>query len=113
MDTLVQKHCRPCEGFEAPLGLAQIKGFLAELPKGWMLSEDAKSISKEFKFDGFRAAQGFVNAAADIAETENHHPNVLWRYNKVKLTHTTHVIKGISENDFILAAKIEVLLHPK
>lgn len=76
---------------------------------GWELSRDAKSISRKFTFENFKQAVAFVNKVADLAEEEDHHPDVLINYKRVTFTLTTHAIGGLSENDFILAAKINNL----
>ncbi len=74
--------------------------------QGWSLIGDA--IEKNFKFRDFRQAIAFVNRVADLAELENHHPDILlWSWNNVKITLTTHAVKGLSEKDFDLAAKID------
>lgn len=74
---------------------------------GWALGQDAKKISKEFKFKDFIGAINFVERVADVAEMEGHHPDIHIYYNKVLLELSTHSIGGLSENDFILAAKID------
>jgi 4a-hydroxytetrahydrobiopterin dehydratase len=74
--------------------------------QGWTLVNDM--IEKNYKFANFRQAVEFINKVADIAEAENHHPDLLlWNWNNVKLTITTHAIRGLSEHDFILASKID------
>jgi len=74
--------------------------------RGWTLVND--TIEKNYKFANFRQAIEFINKVADVAEAVNHHPDILlWSWNNVKLTITTHAIKGLSENDFILASKID------
>lgn len=82
--------------------------YLPEVPD-WKLSEDAKSVSRKLKFETFPEAIKFVNRVADLAEEESHHPDFLINYKRVTLTLTTHAIGGLSENDFILAAKINNL----
>lgn len=76
---------------------------------GWELSEDAKSIFRKFTFENFKEAIKFVNQVAIIADEEDHHPDILINYKRVTFTLTTHAIGGLSENDFILAAKINSL----
>lgn len=76
----------------------------------WKLSDDAKTISKTFTRKDFREAMVFVNKVADLAEEEGHHPDIHISWNTVRLSLTTHAIKGLSENDFILAAKINALI---
>ncbi len=74
---------------------------------GWTLSDDVKQISKEYKFKDFLGAVNFVNKISEIAEEEGHHPDIHIFYNRVRLELSTHSIGGLSENDFILAAKID------
>lgn len=76
---------------------------------GWALAEDKKSIKKEFSFKDFVQAMAFVNKVAEIAESEGHHPDLHIFYNKVKIELSTHAIGGLSENDFIVAAKVNAL----
>lgn len=87
------------------LTLDQVKKLLPEV-SGWTVTEDAKKISCIFKFKTFPEAIAFVHKVADIAEKENHHPDFQINYSKVTLTLWTHAIGGLSENDFIVAAKI-------
>ncbi|MDO8623897.1 MAG: 4a-hydroxytetrahydrobiopterin dehydratase [bacterium] len=100
--------CVPCEGGAKPLSQEDAQKYLTET-SGWALEGDAKSISHEFKFKDFMAAMAFVDQVADIAEMEDHHPDIHIFYNRVKLELSTHAIKGLSKNDFIVAAKIATL----
>ncbi len=106
MNDLTQKRCVPCEGGVPTLGKAEVEGLLRQV-SGWSLS--GKWITKEFKFKNFVEAMKFVNRVADIAEDEGHHPDIHIHYNIVRLDIWTHAIDGLSENDFILAAKIDAL----
>ncbi len=81
---------------------------LKETPN-WVLATDAKKISREFQFKDFQEAMAFINKAAVLAENEGHHPDIHIFYNRVKLELSTHAVGGLSENDFILAAKINAL----
>ncbi len=108
ISNFVSKKCIPCEGGMSPLRGDQIIMYLKELRAGWEVV-DEKLIKKEFKFSNFREAMVFVNKVAEIAEEEGHHPNIFIFYNKVRIELSTHSINGLSENDFILAAKLEVL----
>lgn len=105
---LATKKCQPCAGGTPPLGLEEAKKYLESLP-GWEIFEASK-IKKEFQFKDFLGAMDFVNRIAKTAEEEGHHPTLLISYNKVKVTLSTHAIGGLSENDFIMAAKIDKLL---
>ena len=89
-----------------PLSSLEAKRLLAEL-SGWEMPKTAKVIEKEMVFKNFDIAMDFVNLVADIAEFEGHHPDIHIWYNKVKLELSTHAIGGLSENDFIVAAKID------
>jgi pterin-4a-carbinolamine dehydratase len=102
------KKCQPCEGGTPPLTAEAATKYLASIA-GWELFEGTK-IKKEFKFKNFIGAMDFVNRLAKTAEAEGHHPTILISYNKVKITLTTHAIGGLSENDFIMAAKIDKLI---
>ncbi|MCL4403861.1 4a-hydroxytetrahydrobiopterin dehydratase [Patescibacteria group bacterium] len=109
---LTQKHCVPCEGGTAPLTKKEAEAMMQHVP-GWHLMQDAKkgqlSIGRDFEFKDFKEAMAFVNKAAEIANAEDHHPDIYVFYNVVKLQLSTHAIKGLSENDFIVAAKINSL----
>jgi 4a-hydroxytetrahydrobiopterin dehydratase len=103
---LTDMKCLPCEGFSQPLDKKQAQLYLKELPTGWKLVDESK-IVKQFKFKNYPATMGFVNRVALIAQEEGHHPNMCVEYSAVKIELWTHNIGGLSENDFILAAKIE------
>ncbi len=105
---LASKKCRPCEGTTPPLSGEEADKFLTQV-FGWELAEGLK-IKKEFKFKNFLSSMEFVNKVAGIAENEGHHPAIFINYNKVRITCATHAIGGLSENDFILAAKIDNLV---
>lgn len=105
---LLDKKCVPCEGGMPPLTKEQIDPLMKEVP-GWTLHDD-KKISKQFKFKNFKEALAFVNKIGALAESEGHHPDLnLHGWNKVTITLSTHSIGGLSENDFIMAAKIDRL----
>jgi 4a-hydroxytetrahydrobiopterin dehydratase len=104
---LTKKHCVPCEIGTQPFDLETINGLLPVVPE-WKL-EDTKIIKRGFRFKDFVEAMKFVNKVADIAESEGHHPDIFISYNYVRIMLTTHNIGGLSENDFIMAAKINEL----
>ncbi len=107
MNNLLKKKCVPCEGGDIdPFLPEEARNYMPDVPE-WNLSPDVKSISRDFKFKDFIGAVNFVNNIADIAEEEGHHPDIDIRYNKVHLDLSTHAIGGLSENDFIVAAKID------
>ena len=109
MPELSQKHCKPCEGGTAALLLAEAQALGAQLDAEWHLDADGKSISREWKFKNFYRTMSFVNAVAHLANTEDHHPDLEVGYGYCRLEFTTHAIGGLSENDFICAAKIDLL----
>lgn len=105
---LHHKHCVPCEGGTKPLQKAEID-ILSKKLKGWNI--DLKKIEKKYHFVDFKRALTFVNEVGDIAEFEGHHPDInLHDWNKVTISLSTHAVKGLSENDFIMAAKIDQII---
>lgn len=104
---LAQKHCIPCEGGTLPLTKDEAGTLLQQL-HGWNISSDAKSIHKTYKFKNWQEAHDFLNKVSEIAESEGHHPHMCLRWGRVDVTLATHAIDGLSENDFILAEKIDV-----
>ena len=107
MTELAQKKCKPCEGGAAPLTRDAAQELLAKLQDGWKLTADTGSIRRELAFKDFYRTMSFVNAVAHVANIEDHHPDLEVGYNYCRITFTTHSIKGLSENDFICAAKID------
>ncbi|OGE83886.1 MAG: 4a-hydroxytetrahydrobiopterin dehydratase [Candidatus Doudnabacteria bacterium RIFCSPLOWO2_01_FULL_44_21] len=103
---LADKKCIPCEGGMPAFSKAEVAKFLPKLSRGWR-SIDDKKILKEFKFKNFVGSMGFANQIALIAQAEDHHPNLYISYKKVIIELMTHAVGGLSENDFILAAKID------
>lgn len=109
LNDLTAKKCKPCEGGVKPFSPEAARDYVRNLP-GWQLSADGTLISREYVMKNFRAAVNGINAVAEVAEAEDHHPDLhLTSYRKLKVELTTHAIGGLSENDFILAAKIEAL----
>lgn len=108
MTTLLARRCVPCEGGTPPLTSGEVEVLIREVPN-WRVAEPATSISRTFRFKSFPDAVAFVNLVASLAEEEGHHPDITINYRKVTFTLTTHAIGGLSENDFILAAKIDHL----
>ena len=105
---LVRKKCAPCEGGVAPLNPEQLRPFLKGLP-GWALEGGA--ITRTYRFRNYFDTMAFVNAAAWISHREDHHPDMLVSYNACKVSYITHAINGLSENDFICAAKLDQLFE--
>lgn len=109
MPDLTSRKCKPCEGGVNPLSRGDALNYLKEL-SNWQLSSDAKSITREYLMKNFVAAAELIQAISVVAELENHHPDLhLTGYRKLKVELSTHAIGGLSENDFIVAAKIEKL----
>ena len=103
---LAKKRCVPCEAGVPPLTKEEAEKLLQQV-KSWHLSADAKHISKEFKFENFLEAMAFANKITAVAEQEGHHPDLSIGWGRVGIELSTHAIGGLSENDFILAAKID------
>lgn len=104
------KKCVPCEGGVKPLTPDEYGAFLRTELEDWV-DKDEKMIEKEYKFKNFKESLEFINKVGTLAESEGHHPDIyLHNWNKVKLTLSTHAIGGLSENDFILASKIDALI---
>jgi 4a-hydroxytetrahydrobiopterin dehydratase len=106
---LAQKHCKPCEGGVAPLSAAQSQEYLSQVSSSWALGAEGRTIRREFAFRDFYRTMSFVNALAHIANIEDHHPDLEVGYNYCRVTFTTHAIRGLSENDFVCAAKIDLI----
>ena len=106
---LKNKNCVPCEGGVPPLTSNQIEAFSEMIHSEWHVVKN-KMIVRELHFVNFRHTMDFVNKVAEIAEKEGHHPDMFISYSRCRLELWTHAIKGLSENDFILAAKIDELL---
>lgn len=103
---LSNKHCKPCEGGIPPLSLEEIERLLKQLDN-WEYKNN--TISKDFKFKNYYQTMAFVNAVAWLSHREDHHPDMVVGYNHCLVVYTTHAIQGLSENDFICAAKIDGL----
>ncbi len=108
-DRLTDKKCVPCEGGTAPLERDRVDALLPQIP-GWQANEAGTVIYRRFEFKGFYKTTAFINAMAWIANQENHHPDFEAGYNFCLVHFTTHAIDGLSENDFICAAKLNALL---
>ncbi|MGD0491609.1 MAG: 4a-hydroxytetrahydrobiopterin dehydratase [Steroidobacteraceae bacterium] len=106
-DGLAAKKCVPCEGGVAALAPAEAAELLADLHGDWKLASDSKSLKRALKFKDFYRTMSFVNALAHIANVEDHHPDLEIGYGYCRITYSTHAIGGLSQNDFICAAKID------
>jgi 4a-hydroxytetrahydrobiopterin dehydratase len=104
---LAERHCVPCEGGVDPYAPDEAQAMMQRLSEGWLLVDDAHLLVKEFRFKNFADAMVFANKVADIAEVEQHHPDLAISWGNVSIELTTHAIAGLSENDFVLAAKID------
>ncbi len=104
--SLHDKKCVPCEVKIPPLALAKVADLQQELDPAWSAESNIK-IKREFIFKDFKQAMEFVNKVAEIAEDQGHHPDLNISYNKVQIELSTHFIGGLSENDFIVASKID------
>ncbi|GBL44480.1 pterin-4-alpha-carbinolamine dehydratase [Sulfuriferula multivorans] len=105
---LTTKSCLPCEGGTPALSQTEISTLLAQLD-GW--EQNGVLIAKTYRFKDHYQAMAFVNAVAWISHRENHHPDIHLGYNQCRVEYTTHALNGLSENDFICAAKIDALFH--
>jgi 4a-hydroxytetrahydrobiopterin dehydratase len=109
MIDLTQKSCKPCAPGTQPLPRDRAADLIQQTP-GWSLNETASEISRTFKFKNYYETMAFVNALAWVAHREDHHPDIEVGYNRCHVRFSTHSVKGLSENDFIGAAKINALL---
>lgn len=107
---LKTKRCESCEGIGLALNAEQITNLMPQLSKEWKVSSDHKSMKRSLKFANFYETMAFVNALAWIANTENHHPDLEVGYNYCHVTFMTHALQGLTQNDFICAAKMDALL---
>jgi 4a-hydroxytetrahydrobiopterin dehydratase len=107
MTELAEKKCQACEGGIAALTREEAERLRLKLVAGWQLSADALALNRSFEFKNFFRTMSFVNALAHIANIEDHHPDLEVGYNYCRVRYTTHAVKGLSENDFICAAKID------
>ena len=109
MTDLADRKCAPCEGGVEPLSSTAASELLATLNPAWQMSDDGRSISRHFDFPAFGRTIAFVNAVAWVATVEGHHPELLVRYGSCDVSYSTNAIGGLSDNDFICAAKIDRL----
>ena len=109
MDSLLKKKCVPCESGVIPFDISEIHKYQKKVD-GWEIVKNDKDtffLEKNFKFKDFKESQNFVNNVGKISEEEGHHPDINFGWGYAKINIMTHAIKGLSENDFILAAKID------
>ncbi len=110
--SLENKHCVPCEGGVAPLTASETQQSLTQLDSAWQVSTDNQQIFRDFRFKNYYQTIAFVNAIAWMSHRESHHPDLEVGYNHCLVRYTTHAIHGLSENDFICAAKVDALFQP-
>ena len=113
MSELFNKKCVPCEGGVVPFDISKIHEYQKKID-GWSIIKNDKEIyflEKEFKFQNFLKSQKFTNKVGKISEQEGHHPDISYGWGYAKISITTHAIEGLSENDFILAAKIDKIVN--
>jgi 4a-hydroxytetrahydrobiopterin dehydratase len=108
---LQEKRCVPCEGGTPPLDLAAAQALREQLDPRWKISDDARRLTAEFGFRNYFRTLAFINAAAYVAIQEDHHPDITFGYNTCTISWWTHSVNGLSENDFICAAKVDQLAN--
>ena len=113
MDELSKKKCVPCEGGVIPFDISQIHKYQKKVD-GWNIVKNTKEnyfLEKNYIFKNFKESQNFVNRVGKISEKEGHHPDIFFGWGYAKINIMTHAIEGLSENDFILAAKIDQIFN--
>ena len=113
MSDLLNKRCSPCEGGILPFDKSEIHKYQKKVD-GWDVNANEKKIyflEKKFTFQNFISSQNFINKVGKISEEEGHHPDISFGWGYAKISITTHAIEGLSENDFILAAKIDQVFN--
>jgi 4a-hydroxytetrahydrobiopterin dehydratase len=108
MNPLAEKRCIPCEGDVPKMTKAQAETLMEHVPE-WKLSEDATKLSRTFSFNDFKSAIAFADAVGILAEEEWHHPDMTVSWGKVGVSFATHAVRGLTENDFVMAAKVDLL----
>ena len=109
MNKLLEKKCVPCEGGVVPFDISEIHKYQKKVD-GWEIIKNDKKVyllEKKFEFKNFLESQKFINEVGKVSEEEGHHPDIIFGWGYAKINITTHAIEGLSENDFILAAKID------
>ncbi len=106
---LSKRHCLPCEGGTEPLNTAQIQALIKKIASRWRVM-DGNTLVAEFDFNDYYQTTAFINAVVWLAHREDHHPDIAFAYKQATIRYTTHAIDGLSENDFICAAKIDALI---
>ena len=109
MQDLAQKRCTPCSGDAQPMTLQQATHMRAQLAPEWELSADTRTLSAHYEFKNYYQTTAFVNAVIYVAHREDHHPDIAFGYRTCSITWWTHAVNGLTENDFICAAKVDAL----
>jgi 4a-hydroxytetrahydrobiopterin dehydratase len=112
MSDLLNKKCVPCEGGILPFDISEIHKYQKKVD-GWDVKKDKKNnyfLQKKFKFKNFKISQSFIEKVGEISEKEDHHPDICFGWGYATIIISTHAINGLSENDFILAAKIDQII---
>ena len=109
-EDLAERSCKPCEGGVEPLSADEARALLDQLHPDWTLSEDGLEIARRFEFPAYSRTLGFANAAAWIAIQEGHHPELIVNYATCDVSYSTHAVNGLTDNDFICAAKTDRLV---
>ena len=113
MNDLLNKKCLPCEGGAIPFDISEIHKYQKKVD-GWEIAQNDNKVyllEKKFEFKNFLESQKFVNEVGKVSEEEGHHPDIMFGWGYAKINITTHAIEGLSENDFILAAKIDKIIN--
>ncbi len=110
-NALAAKSCTPCRGGIPPLTAGEAQAYLAQAPN-WELLDNGRKIQRTYRFNNFREALGFVQRAGELAEAEGHHPDIAFGWGYATVSLQTKKIKGLHENDFIMAAKLDGLSSP-
>ena len=111
MEKLNSLNCEPCQKGGQPMNRPEAEQLLKQLSEGWHLSKDTKWLNKHYAFNNYQETVKFVNQVAEIAEVQNHHPDINFTWGKCTITIQTHKIGGLHKNDFILAANTVSYTH--
>ncbi len=111
MQPLSERHCRPLDSSHPPLSAQQANELLAQLDDDWLICQDNRQLTRVCSFKNYYQTMAFVNAVAWIAHQQDHHPDLVVSYNKCVIHFSTHSIGGLSDNDFICAARIDLLCN--
>jgi 4a-hydroxytetrahydrobiopterin dehydratase len=110
--SLINRSCTPCRGGIPPLNEDQVKAYRRHTPE-WAIRDDVRRIERTFKFKNFAEAFAFTKRAGDLAEAEGHHPHISFGWGYATVSLQTKKIKGLHENDFIMAARLDQFAHPR